>query len=299
MNPDPRSTPRTPEGEGAPAGGPLAPLSELPGVQAAVDAARAAVDRVYRHRVMRRRAPEVAAESALRGARASAALSGADWALEEVRRRSDFGTDEESETVGAALRLNAEAGGLLSVWRTAPAQVLARLHLVAAGASARRGAAGGAQGVGRPRTAGEPVTEPALAELAALGAPEPPADEVAARLKTLTDLLVDGARAPAPVTAAIVHGELVALRPFGSHNGLVARAAERIVLVGAGLDPKSVAPAEVGHAELGRAAYLRALAGYAQGTPEGVGAWIVHCARAVELGAREATAVCEALQRGA
>ncbi|HSX99843.1 MAG TPA: oxidoreductase, partial [Streptomyces sp.] len=101
------------------------------------------------------------------------------------------------------------------------------------------------------------------------------------------------------VTAAVVHGELLALRPFGSHNGLVARAAERIVLIGSGLDPKSVCPAEVGHAELGRAAYLGALDGYVAGTPEGMAAWIAHCGRAIELGARESTAVCEALQRGA
>jgi hypothetical protein len=101
------------------------------------------------------------------------------------------------------------------------------------------------------------------------------------------------------VTAAVVHGELLALRPFTSHNGLVARTAERIVLVGSGLDPKSVCAAEVGHAELGRDAYLEALGGYVSGTPEGVAAWIAHCGRAVELGARESMAVCEALQRGA
>lgn len=101
------------------------------------------------------------------------------------------------------------------------------------------------------------------------------------------------------MTASVVHGELLALRPFTSCNGLVARAAERIVLIGGGLDPKSVCPAEVGHAELGRAAYLAALDGYVSGTPDGMAAWIAHCGRAVELGARESTAVCEALQRGA
>ena len=97
----------------------------------------------------------------------------------------------------------------------------------------------------------------------------------------------------------MVHGELLALRPFTSHNGLIARAAERIVLVGSGLDPKSICPAEVGHAELGRAAYVAALDGYVSGTPEGMAAWITHCGKALELGARESTAVCEALQRGA
>jgi hypothetical protein len=71
------------------------------------------------------------------------------------------------------------------------------------------------------------------------------------------------------------------------------------VLVGSGLDPKSICPAEVGHAELGRADYLKALEGYVSGTPEGMVAWIAHCGRAVGLGVRESVAVCEALQRGA
>ncbi len=123
--------------------------------------------------------------------------------------------------------------------------------------------------------------------------------EVSGRLEGLADLIIAGTSAPALVTAAVVHGELLALRPFTSHNGLVARAAERIVLVGSGLDPKAVCPAEVGHAELGRASYLSALDGYVSGTPEGMAAWIAHCGRAVELGQRESTAVCEALQRGA
>ncbi len=75
---------------------PLAALGALPRVPEAVDSVRKAVDRVYGHRVMRRRSNEITAEAALRGARGSAALSGADWALEEVRRRTDFSIDEES-----------------------------------------------------------------------------------------------------------------------------------------------------------------------------------------------------------
>ncbi|BDM73204.1 oxidoreductase [Streptomyces nigrescens] len=266
---------------------PLATLASLPGVTDSVDSVRKGVDRVYGHRIMRRRSNEVSSEAALRGARGSAALSGADWALEEVRRRTDFGVEGESRTVGAALRLTAEAGQLLSVWRQSPLRVLARLHLVAAGKEAADDA------VGRPRLAAEPVDEP-LIEL-----PLPDADEVAGRLDGLSRLLLAGTEAPALVLAAVVHGELLALRPFASHNGLVARAAERIVLIGSGLDPKAICPAEVGHAELGRAAYVAALEGYVSGTPEGVAGWIAHCGRAVELGVRESTAVCEALQRGA
>ncbi|MBL1095139.1 oxidoreductase [Streptomyces coffeae] len=266
---------------------PLAVLAALPGVAESVDAVRTAVDRVYGHRVMRRRSNEVTSEAALRGARGSAALAGADWALEEVRRRTDFGTAGEPHLVGAALRLTAEAGQLLTVWRQSPLRVLARLHLVAAGGT------GADDAVGRPRQAGERVDE-------VLVGPEPPgADEVAGRLDGLARLLLAGTEAPALVTSAVVHGELLALRPFVSCNGLVARAAERIVLVGSGLDPKSICPAEVGHAEQGTAAYVAALEGYVSGTPEGMAAWIAHCGRAVELGVRESTAVCEALQRGA
>ncbi|MFI6702735.1 oxidoreductase [Streptomyces sp. NPDC050509] len=305
---------------------PLATLAALPGVPGTVESVRKAVDRVYGHRVMRRRGNEVTAEAALRAARGSAALSGADWALEEVRRRSDFGSDAEARTVGAALRLNAEAGQLLSVWSQSPLRVLARLHLVAAG-----GAGVSDRTVGRPRLAGESVVEApgsgaaapdggasssgapsvgapssgessveeAPAQVPLAGTPLPDADEVAARLDGLARLVIATSAAPALVTAAVVHGELLALRPFGSYNGLVARAAERVVLIGSGLDPKSICPAEVGHAELGRAAYAAAFDGYLSGTPEGMAAWITHCGRAVELGVRESTAVCEALQRGA
>ncbi|MBM9620250.1 oxidoreductase [Streptomyces zhihengii] len=266
---------------------PLATLGALPGVAGSVDSVRKAVDRVYGHRVMRRRSGEITSEAALRGARASAALSGADWALEEVRRRTDFSGEPEARTVGAALRLTAEAGQLLSIWRQSPLRVLARLHLVAAG-----GAADDAS-VGRPRLAGEKADEPLIET------PLPDADEVAGRLDGLAALIIEGSEAPALVSAAVVHGELLALRPFVSCNGLIARTAERIVLIGSGLDPKAICPAEVGHAEQGRAAYAAAFEGYLSGTPEGMAAWIAHCGRSVELGVRESTAVCEALQRGA
>ncbi|MGP4109403.1 oxidoreductase [Streptomyces sp. 4N509B] len=280
---------------------PLERLAGLPGVAEAVDAARAAVDRLYRHRMMRRRSPEIAAEAALRGARASAALAGADWPLEEVRRRSDFGADDEARTVGAALRVTGEAGRLSGVWRGSPLRVLARLHLLAAG-----GEGVPAETVGRPRQTGETPREEgpgggtsgARAASSALGAP-PEAPEVTARLDALAALVVGDTRAPALVTAAVVHGELLTLRPFVSHNALVARAAARIALVAGGLDPKSVAPPEVGHAESGPEAYGAALGGYASGTAAGVAEWIVHCAQAVTLGVRESTAVCEAMQRGA
>lgn len=277
----------------------------------AVAEVRRAVDRLYGHRVMRRRAQEVTSEAALRGARASAALDGADWPLEEVRRRTDFGADPEARTVGGALRISAEAGQLLSVWRHSPLQVLARLHLLAVGDAD--------ESAGRPRLPGEAAAELFPLELkvseslshdegstspAAFELPSAPsAEEAAARLDQLSRLLASRTEGgpsgtPALVVSAVVHGELLALRPFGSHNGLIARAAQRIVLVAEGLDPKAICPAEVGFAELGTAAYRQALMGYLSGTSEGMAAWIAHCGEALRLGVRESTAVCEAMQRG-
>ncbi|MEY9839861.1 hypothetical protein ABH941_005123 [Streptacidiphilus sp. EB103A] len=301
-----------------PSDDPLAPLGLLPGVPEAVADARRAVDRLYGHRVMRRRAAEVTSESALRGARASAALEDADWPLEEVRRRTDFGTDPEARTVGGALRVNAEAGQLLGTWRHSPLQVLARLHLLACGDDDAA--------AGRPRRSGEPPaerfgkvlptaltdepTDPSAQPPAPVPVfdlvPPPAADEAVARLEGLAHLLAgrggkknpNERTAPALVVAAVVHGELMTLQPFARHSGLVARAAQRIVLIAEGMDPQAICPVEVGLAELGTDAYRNALGGYASGTAEGMALWITHCGAALRLGVRESTAVCEAMQRG-
>ena len=114
---------------------------------------------------------------------------------------------------------------------------------------------------------------------------------------TRTGLVTGGTGVPAVVLAAVVHGELLALTPFGAGDGVIARAAARLVLITRGLDPKAVSVPEVGHLEL-RQDYGDALAGYLSGTPDGVGAWLRHCCLAAELGAREGLAVCEAFQRG-
>ncbi|GAB3130951.1 Fic family protein [Microbispora hainanensis] len=254
---------------------PLTAIAGLPGVPEAVQEAREAVDRLYRHRVLRRRSPEVSAESALRGARASAAIEGVDVPLEPLR------TGEVTDpVVQGALRASAELGRLAPTWRSAPRQVLARLHALAA--------AGLTADPGRPRT------EPTTADPLGLG-PAPGPEETAARMSALAGLVANST-APALVLAAIVHAELAVLRPFGVADGLVARAAERLTLVDLGLDPKSLAAVEVGHADLGDA-YAEGLRAYLTGTGEGVGTWVRHCASAVVYGVRETTAICEAMSR--
>lgn len=266
---------------------PLAPLADLPGVAEAVDEARAAVDELRAHKVLRSRMPEVVAESALRGARASAAVAGADRPLEELRRRSDVGAEEGSGLVRGALRVYGELEGLLPILHRAPAQALTRMHMLAAAGEVDP------DRIGRPRLPGEPVTrEPAGLAAAA------PAEEAAARLTALTGLLTAPSRAPAVVVAAIGYGELLAAAPFGWGDGLVGRALFRLLLVDRGLDPKVLAAPEVGFAELGTAAGGAALTDYASGASAGVGGWIAYCAQALVLGAQESLAVCEALLRG-
>lgn len=257
---------------------PVAAVAELPGVPEAVREAREAVDRLYRHRVLRRRSPEISAESALRGARASAALEGVDNPLETVRR----GEATDPVTQGA-LRAVAETARLGRTWRTAPRQVLARLHTVAAAGLAPE------RELGRPRQ-GRTDADPL-----GLGA-APGAEEATARVEALSRLVTGVGDAPALVLGALVHAELVVLRPFGVADGLVARAAERLTLTEFGLDPKALVAVEVGYVELG-AAYAERLRGYLTGTPEGVASWVRHCASAVVLGAREMLAACEALSR--
>lgn len=241
----------------------LTAIVGLPGVAAAVAEARQSVDRLLAHRVLRRGSAAVSAESALRGARASAALDGADVDLVDVR------AGRGGPVVQGALRVSADIGRLSDTWSRAPGQVLARLHLLAA------------RDLAPPDLLGRPSTGP----------------QVAARLQSLAALLTVGTAAPAIVLAAVVHGELLALAPFTAGNGVVARAAARLTLIARGLDPSGVSVPEVGHVELSED-YGRAAADYGSGEPAAVAAWVRHCCAAVVLGAREGLAICEATRRG-
>ena len=171
---------------------------------------------------------------------------------------------------------------LESVWRRSPFQALARLHVVAA---ADLDDPEVERTVGRPRTS-RPV---GLADA-------PDATEVAPRLDLLSRIVLEDKATPAVVVAGVVHGELLALRPFGTRDALVARGAERLVLRSRGLDPRGITVPEVGHALQGRSAYAAAAEAFAEGTPDGVAAWIAWCARSVSFGADEALAICRAFE---
>ena len=89
---------------------------------------------------------------------------------------------------------------------------------------------------------------------------------------------------PALLVAAVVHAELLAAAPFASHNGIVARAAERLVLVARGLDEKSLVVPEAGHLAL-RPAYEARWRGWRDGGQQGQHAWLLHAAEAYTAGA--------------
>lgn len=273
----------------------LAALVDLPDVRDRADAAREACTRLRFHEALRRRIPEAAAESRVRGAQASAALDGADFPVDVVRALMS-GTREWPEdpdpglsTLRGAIAATAESERVVGLVRTAPLQALARLHVAAASPVVRSDA------LGRPRVGDESCTE-----LVDLGQ-APTASAVAARLSALSELVVAAAgstRIPAAVTAALVHAEVAAIRPFVHGNGLVARAMERALVQGLGLDPTGVAVPEAGHLAQGGPAYLGSLAAYADGGARGVGLWLAQAGTAYADGAAAGEQISDAVRVG-
>ena len=240
---------------------PLAPLAELPGVAAAGEEAREALGRAHRHRTNLRGWPATAAEAALRAARASSVLDGGSLQL------SDAGAPDA--VLAGALRvseaLDGGATSLVGVWQRAPLQAIARLHALAAADLADD------DRLGRPRSD----------------------VEVGRRLALLADIVTGGTRVPAPVLAAVVHGELLTLEPFGTADGVVARAVSRLVTIASGLDPHGLGVPEV-HWMRHSGDYRAAAMGFSSGTPDGLAAWLVLSAKALHDGAREALSIAQA-----
>jgi hypothetical protein len=217
-------------------------------VPSAYAAARDGIDVMLRDRGLRRTSPETTAESLLRGAYASGVLEGSASTLAEVRAGAG------DEVALDAVRVSTELLSLSPTLARTPLQALARIHALAAAAQP-------ADQRGRPR-------DGAAAE----------------RLRGIGELLTGTTSAPALLVAAVVHAELATAAPFGSHNGIVGRAAERLVLVARGVDEKSLVVPEAGHLAL-RPAYESNLRGYADGGAAGVHAWLLYAAEAYAAGA--------------
>jgi hypothetical protein len=239
----------------------LAPLAELPGVAAAGEEAREALGRAHRHRTNLRGWPTTAAEAALRAARASSVLDGGSMQIPEA--------GEPDPVLAGALRvsqaLEGGATALVGVWQRAPLQALARLHMLAAADLVDD------DRLGRPRVD----------------------DDVGRRLELLADVVTGATRVPAPVLAAVAHGELLTLAPFGTADGVVARAVSRLITIASGLDPHGLGVPEVYWMQHTND-YRAAARGFASGTPDGLAAWLVMSCRALHAGAREALSITQA-----
>lgn len=278
----------------------LARLSELPGVADAVEEARAACTQLRWHQALRRRIPEAAAESRVRGATASAVLEGAEPAGSEgsvdlvrdlVRGAVSWESrshDPQWQVLTGVVRATVATEGMGTAQLRSPAQLLAGLHTAAAAGLVPEGE------LGRPRGQGEPAPGVEL-----LG-PAPEAAEVRERLALVEELVaaVPDGRASVLVLAAVAHAEVAVARPFTVANGVVARALERTLLRVGGVDPTGVAVPEVGHADRGGTDYRGALAAYAEGSAEGVRLWLLHSAEAVRRAAAEGTRVADAVLAG-
>ncbi len=228
-------------------GDPLAWLSELEGVPSGFAAARDGIDAMLRDRGLRKTRPEQTAESLLRGAHASAVLEGSTSSLEEVR------AGDGDETAQAALRVSTGVLALVPTLSTTPLQALARLHALAGAGVV------GDDSLGRPVNA-----------------------EASERLGALSRSIL-ATSAPALLVAAVVHAEIATAAPFASHNGIVARAAERLVLVARSVDPASVIVPEAGHLLL-RPQYESNLQGYRVGGRNGLHSWLLYAAQAYSTG---------------
>lgn len=240
---------------------PLLPLLDLPGVTGAVAAARDAVADVHRHPANRTGWPATAAEASVRAARASAAIDGGSTDIPATGSVAD-------PVLAGALRVAESVGLLLGTWERAPLQALARLHVLAAADLV---------GADRDDLLGRPRTGPG----------------VSARLELLAHLVAGGTSVPAPVLAAVVHGELLTLAPFDTADGIVARAAARLTLIATGLDPKGLVVPEVAFLRAGPR--YRSLAdGFGTGAADAVGAWLVFCCESISAGAREAIGIADA-----
>jgi len=248
---------------------PLAPLAELPGVAAAGDEAREALGRAHRHKVNLRGWPATAAEASMRAARASSVLDGGSLSFSKDGETPAKGERADAVLAGALRVAEALEGGataLVGVWQRAPLQAIARLHSLAAADLTD------ADQLGRPRT-----DDP----------------DVGRRLELLGEIVGGGSRVPATVLAAVAHGELLSLAPFGVADGVVARAVSRLITMSSGLDPHGLGVPEMyWMREVGE--YRATARGFASGTADGLTAWLISSSRALHSGAREALSIAQA-----
>ncbi len=277
---------------------------------------------------LRKRWREARAEASVRGAVSGAAIEGAVVSAQALREQIATGPkgagahasskDPAWDAATGLWRAHSRLVGYMPdlVGRTRPvvpatAQLMATLHRDVAGPLAVGGLISEAV-VGCPRESGQALENQSLEGGGLLegrkaaftggqlleGGPGPNlgGQELRERLEQIV-ALIDTPNLPALVRVALVHAEMLTVRPFALANGALGRLLVRHLSVRDGLDPTGVSVSDY-YAGRVPGAYAEAAQAYASASLEGVVAWIIWQAEALLEGMRQGSELSRAVQAG-
>lgn len=284
---------------------------------------------------LRKRWREARAEASVRGAVSGAAIEGAVVSGQALREQIAAGPkgagvhasskDPAWDAATGLWRAHSRLVGYMPdlVGRTRPvvpatAQLMASLHRDVAGPLAVAGLISEAV-VGCPRESGQALENQSLEGAGLLeggkaalegaglrengkplleGGPGPNlgGQELRERLEQIV-ALIDTPNLPALVRVALVHAEMLTVRPFALANGALGRLLVRHLSVRDGLDPTGVSVSDY-YAGRVPGAYAEAAQAYASASLEGVVAWIIWQAEALLEGMRQGSELSRAVQAG-
>lgn len=277
---------------------------------------------------LRKRWREARAEASVRGAVSGAAIEGAVVSAQALREQIATGPkgagahasskDPAWDAATGLWRAHSRLVGYMPdlVGRTRPvvpatAQLMATLHRDVAGPLAVAGLISEAV-VGCPRESGQALVNQSLEGGGLLeggktaftggqlleGGPGPNlgGQELRERLAQIV-ALIDTPNLPALVRVALVHAEMLTVRPFALANGALGRLLVRHLSVRDGLDPTGVSVSDY-YAGRVPAAYAEAAQAYVSASLEGVVAWIIWQAEALLEGMRQGSELSRAVQAG-
>lgn len=277
---------------------------------------------------LRKRWREARAEASVRAAVSGAAIEGAVVSAQALREQIATGPkgagahasskDPAWDAATGLWRAHSRLVGYMPdlVGRTRPvvpatAQLMATLHRDVAGPLAVGGLISEAV-VGCPRESGQALENQSLEGGGMLeggktaftggqlleGGPGPNlgGQELRERLAQIVTL-IDTPNLPALVRVALVHAEMLTVRPFALANGALGRLLVRHLSVRDGLDPTGVSVSDY-YAGRVPAAYAEAAQAYASASLEGVVAWIIWQAEALLEGMRQGSELSRAVQAG-
>ncbi len=277
---------------------------------------------------LRKRWREARAEASVRAAVSGAAIEGAVVSAQALREQIATGPkgagahasskDPAWDAATGLWRAHSRLVGYMPdlVGRTRPvvpatAQLMATLHRDVAGPLAVGGLISEAV-VGCPRESGQALENQSLEGGGLLeggkaaftggqlleGGPGPNlgGQELRERLAQIV-ALIDTPNLPALVRVALVHAEMLTVRPFALANGALGRLLVRHLSVRDGLDPTGVSVSDY-YAGRVPGAYAEAAQAYTSASLEGVVAWIIWQAEALLEGMRQGSELSRAVQAG-